>query len=437
MLTELRDGRAGTALLPGDEGWGENPPIYQPPGEPAAVVRPETPEQVGEALRLAASDGVGVAIRSGGHGGRLFDHEGTLVIELGNFTDVEVDGTTVRVGAGAHWGDVATALAPHGLGLTSGDTKSVGVGGLTLGGGVGWMVREFGLAIDSLIGATVVLVSGEVVHASADENPDLFWALRGGGGNFGVVTTFEFEAHPLDGVVFGSLTYAVDAVAEVLTGWRDVMREAPEKFNSTFMAMPGMGPGMEPSVQVIVFHPGRDVAAVEPQLAKLRALPGYLSEDIGAKAYADALEDAHPFEGPMPVITGDTAFIDDLTDEAIAALVGVHGSIAGILAVRYLRGAFNRVPADATAWGHRSAEVMVMVATFLPPGSPREVIDGVHAKWAPAQGYTTGTYGNFSQEVGDDVIALMYPPATHERLRQLKRRYDPQNLLSRNQNIVP
>ncbi|MEO8263228.1 MAG: FAD-binding oxidoreductase [Pseudolysinimonas sp.] len=437
MLSDLRDGRAGTALLPGDAGWGENPPIYVPPGDPAVVVRPETAEQVGAALQAAAAEGIGVAVRSGGHGGRLFDNSGTMVIELAHFDQVEVDGTTVRVGAGALWGDVAKALAPHGLGLTSGDTKSVGVGGLTVGGGVGWMVREHGLAIDSLIGATVVLPSGEVVHASADDDSDLFWALRGGGGNFGVVTTFEFEAHPLDGVVYGTLTYGVDHTAEVAKGWRDVLRGAPVAFNSTFMAMPGMGPGMEPSVQVAVFHPGRDTDAVEPLLAQLRALPGYLSEDVTARDYADALEDAHPFEGPMPVITGDTAFVDDLTDDAVDVVMGVHGSIAGILVLRYLRGAFNRVAADAMAWGHRDGEVMVMVATFLPPGSPREQIDAVHAKWAPAHSLTNGTYGNFSQEIGDEVVAQMYPPANLRRLRELKRRYDPQNLLSRNQNIVP
>ncbi|HEV7740806.1 MAG TPA: BBE domain-containing protein, partial [Pseudolysinimonas sp.] len=219
--------------------------------------------------------------------------------------------------------------------------------------------------------------------------------------------------------------------------WRNVMRAAPESFNSTFMAMPGMGPGMDPAVQVIVFHPGRDTAPVEPLLVQLRALAGYIAEDVGPKDYADALEDAHPFEGPMPVITGDTAFVDDLGDAAIDTLIGVHESVAGILVVRYLRGAFNRVPADATAWAHRDGEVMVMVAAFLPPGSPREQVDAIHAKWAPAAEYANGTYGNFSQEIGDDVIAQMYPPATLKRLREMKRRYDPQNLLSRNQNILP
>jgi FAD/FMN-containing dehydrogenase len=437
MLTDIRDGRAGTALLAGDEGWGANPPIYPPPGEPAAVVRPETPQQVGAALRFAAAEGIGVAVRGGGHGSGRFDNQGGLVIELANFTSVEVDGTRVRVGGGALWGDVATVLGEHGLALTSGDTKSVGVGGLTLGGGVGWLVRQYGLAFDSLVAAEVVLPSGEVVAASADEHPDLFWALRGGGGNFGVVTAFVFEAHPLDGVVFGTLSYDVARAAEVLKGWRDVMRGAPEPLNSTFLAMPGMGPGMEPALQVIVIHPGRDLAAVEPHLARLRALPGYLSEDIAAREYADALDDAHPFPGEPPTITGDNGFLDDLDDTAADAVVAVHAAVGGVLVVRYLRGAYNRVPADATAWAFRDAEVMVMVAAFLPPRAPRELIDEVHARWAPVLALATGTYGNFAQEAGDEVTALMYPPATLARLREVKRAYDPGNLLSRNHNVVP
>ena len=438
MIDELRDGRAGTAVLPGDEDWGANPPIYPPPGEPAVVVQPATPGQVGEALRFAAAEGIGVGVRSGGHGGAHFDNDGGMVIDLSNFTKIEVDGTTVRIGGGALWGDVAAELAKYDLALTSGDTKSVGVGGLTLGGGVGWLVRKYGLAFDSLIGAEVVLASGEVVTASADENPVLFWALRGGGGNFGVVTTFVFEAHKLDGVVFGTLTYALDAADDVLKGWRDVMREAPEDVNSTFIVMPAMGPGMEASAQVVVLHPGRVVAALDPQLEKLRALPGFKADDVAAKDYADALDDPHPFEGEMPTITGDNGFAADLSDATIDALVAAHASLAaGVLMVRYLRGAYNRVPADATAWAHRDAEAMLMLAAFLQPKAPQELIDGVHATWKPVLPFTQGTYGNFAQSAGPDMTALIYPPATLERLREVKRTYDPQNLLHANHNVVP
>ena len=438
MIDDLRDGRAGTAVLPGDDGWGANPPIYPPPGTAVAVVRPSTPAEVSEALRFAASEGIGVGVRSGGHGSGHFGNDGGLVIELSNFTAIEVDGRTVRIGAGALWGDVAIELARYDLGLSSGDTKSVGVGGLTLGGGVGWLVREYGLAFDSLVAAEVVLPSGDVVTASGDKKPDLFWALRGGGGNFGVVTTFVFEAHPLDGVVFGTLTFAVENAPDVLKGWRDVMREAPEQFNSTFLVMPAMGPGMEAAAQIIVLHPGRVVAAAEPQLAKLRALPGYRTEDIAAKDYADALDDPHPFEGEMPTITGDNGFAADLNDATVDALVAAHASlVAGVLMVRYLRGAFNRVPADATAWAFRDAEAMLMLAAFLPPNPPPELIDGVHATWKPLLKLTAGTYGNFAQEADADMTSLIYPPATLTRLREIKRIYDPQNLLHANHNVVP
>lgn len=437
MLTDLRDGRAGTALLPGDDGWGENPPIYVPLGEPGAVVRPETPQQVAAALTLAAADGLGVSIRSGGHGGGAFENAGGIVIELSNFTDIDIDGSRVRAGAGAVWGDVAAALAPHRLGLTSGDTKSVGIGGLTLGGGVGWMVREHGLAIDSLVAAEMVLASGEIVTASATEHPDLFWAIRGGGGNFGVVTTFVFDAHPLDGVVFGTLDFDPADLAAVLRGWRDVMRDAPEQFESTFLAMPAMGPGMQPATQVIVLHPGRDAAAAEPVLARLRLVPGYLREDVGVKEYADALDDPHPFEGEVPTIVGANGFAADFSDDAIGIVAAAQASLGGVLMVRYLRGAYNRVAADATAWAHRDAEVMVMGAAFLPPHAPQAAIDGVLAKWSPVMDHTTGTYGNFVQRVGDDVVALMYPGETLTRLREIKRSYDPQNLLRRNHNVAP
>jgi hypothetical protein len=224
----------------------------------------------------------------------------------------------------------------------------------------------------------------------------------------------------------------------VLKAWRDVMREAPEPFNSTFLVMPAMGPGMDAAAQVIVLHPGRVVAAVEPYLEKLRAVPGYLSEDIAARDYADALDEAHPFEGEAPTITGDNGFANDLSDAAADALIVAHASLdSGVLMVRYLRGAYNRVPADATAWAARDAEAMLMLAAFLPPNAPRDQIDGVHAAWKPVLDHVSGTYGNFAQEVGDEMTSLIYPPTTLARLREVKRTYDPQNLLSRNHNVVP
>ena len=423
-------------MLPGDPGWGENPAMYPPIGEPAVIVRPETPAQVAAALRFAADEGLGVAVRAGGHGSRAFDNSGGLVIDLAHFAGVSVEGRTVRVGPAAVWGEVAAALAPHSLGISSGDTTSVGVGGLTLGGGVGWLVRTQGLALDSLVGATVVVPSGEVLTASADENPELFWALRGGGGNFGVVTEFVFEAHPLDGVVFGQIHYDPARLGDALRGWRDVMREAPDELNGSFLAMPAMGPEMPAGTSLTVIWAGRDAAA-EPWLARLRAVAGYVSDDIAAIDYTDSLDEPAHFDGPPPTIVGANAFADDLSDAAIEAFLEAHAAIGGVFMIRYLGGAYGRVPADATAWSARGAEAWVMVAGFLPPGADAAAQSEVRAKWAPALPFVHGTYGNFADESGDATLALMYPPATLERLRAVKRQHDPGNLLSRNQNIAP
>jgi FAD/FMN-containing dehydrogenase len=438
MIDELRDGRAGVAVLPGDADWNENPPIFAPSGDAAAEVRPQTPAQVAAALRFAEQAGIPVAVRSGGHGSRYFTNDGALIIGLQHFGGVEVDGSTVRVGSGAEWGDVALALAPHGLGLSAGDTKSVGVGGLTLGGGIGWLVRQHGLAIDALVSAQVALPSGELVTASGNEHPDLFWALRGGGGNFGVVTEFVFQAYPLDGALFGSIHYTPGDEATVLKGWRDVMRDAPEQLNATFISTPAFGPTIPADTVVKAFWPGRDETAAKPWLERLREVAGYLSDDIRPMDYADTLDEAPRFGPQMPTVVGGNGFADDLSDAAIDAIVATRiGLGPAVLSVRYLRGAYNRVPVDATAWAPRNAEGYVMLAALLPPNAAQDEIDRVHAAWRPMFEHTRGTYGNFADNAGAATIELMYPPRILARLRQVKRRYDPHNVLRGNHNVEP
>lgn len=196
------------------------------------VRRPSTVEEVAEVVRLASREAVPLTVVAGGHGPWSHAPAEGIRLELGGLSGIEVDGTTARIGGGAVWGDVATALAGHGLALSSGDTASVGVGGLTLGGGIGWMVRAWGLAADQLIGAQVVTASGEVVEASSATNPELFWALRGGGGNFGVVTRFDFTAHRLPGIAFAESVIDGDATA-VLRAARDLLRDAPRELTVT------------------------------------------------------------------------------------------------------------------------------------------------------------------------------------------------------------
>ena len=197
---DLSAGSVGTVIRPGDSEWESARRFHSGIGEPAAVIRAASVDDVRGAVRYAAAERLDVMVRGGGHsawGGV----PGGLTLDLSALDAVEVDGTRVRVGGGAIWGGVAHALAERGLGLSSGDTASVGVGGLTLGGGIGWMVRAWGLAADQLVGAQLVTARGDVVEVTETSHPELLWALRGGGGNFGVVTRFDFEAHPLDGVV--------------------------------------------------------------------------------------------------------------------------------------------------------------------------------------------------------------------------------------------
>ena len=434
------DGFAGTILVPGAEEYPAAATAYGVLGSPVLVARPSSTADVAAAIGYARAQGLPLSVRSGGH--TLFStNNGGMVLDLAHISDVEVLGDgLVRVGGGAVWGDVARALQPYGLAISSGDTYSVGVGGLTLGGGIGWMVRQQGLALDNLREAEVVLPSGAVVTASDTSEPELFWALRGGGGNFGVVTEFTFEAHPLDGVVHGTITFDTDDLAALLCGYRDVMRSAPEELNVTFMQFPPMGPEMPGGPALHVVWGGADLDEAMAHIQPLLDLAGVVAHDISAKAYVDTLEDPHaPEPGtPMPTIVGNNGWMPDFSDEAIAAVVAMDESLAGsVLMTRYLRGEFNRVAEDATAFAWRNAEALVISMAFLPPDAPPEVVDGVHAAWQSVERFTEGTYGNFQTEGGERIVGLMYPAATRARLGEVKRAWDPNNLFSQNQNILP
>src|SRR4051812_19481613 len=351
LAEELRSEVSGAVLHRGDADFEQARPDYAAAGEPAIIVRPEAPDEVGRVVRYAAKRNLPLSVRSGGHGAAAFANPDGLVLDLSQLDEIDVhaDGT-VRIGGGASWGAVADRLQEEGLALTSGDTRSVGVGGLTLGGGIGWMVRGHGLALDSLASAEVVLASGETVTASETENSDLFWAIRGGGGNFGVVTAFTFRAHPLDRVVFGTLTFGLDDLPGLLRGWRDAMRVAPEELNTTVLAMPSFGEA-PPTAQVLVCWSGQEDQA-DAAIAPLLALPGLLRSELKPIPYAEVLEEPQKPEGPITIVdyNGLAADFDDATIDAIVS--AREGVAMSVLMVRYLRGAFNRVDADATAFAH-------------------------------------------------------------------------------------
>ena len=314
LLTDLRESVPGRAFGPGDTEFDAGRTVFAGVGEPDAVVRPHTVDEVAEAVARAAAAGQAIAVRSGGHG--LLPVEDGVVVDLAEFTSIEVgDDGLVTVGGGAHWGDVAAALAPHGLGISSGDTRDVGVGGLTLGGGIGWLVRVQGLAVDALREVELVTAAGEVLTVDARSHPDLFWAIRGGGGNFGVVTRFTFQAVPVDGLVGGHVTFDTSDVPAVIRAWRDVMRAGPDELNSTLMLMPPFAPEIPSGPQLGVALRGtegelRDCSHRCSRSRRCRSV------SLGATTLGDLLEDAPPGKPPFDFVGGN-GFVPELTDEAI------------------------------------------------------------------------------------------------------------------------
>ena len=427
---------------PGEPGYDEGAGGFAGVGTPALVVRPRDADEVAVALADAVRSGRAVSVRSGGHSvaGHCTNSGGT-VIDLRHLDGVDVldaERRLVRVGGGASWARVAAALEPHGWGLTSGDTTTVGVGGLTLGGGIGWMVRRFGLAADQLVGARVVTADGRLLTASEAENPDLFWALRGGGGNFGVVVDFDFVVHEVGTVHHGTITYALEDAVELLTRWRDAMRRAPEELTSTLALVPRF-PGAPPTAQVLVCYagaPGTPVAEADAAIEPLLELGTVREASIVERPYASILED--PFRAPGIRPVSRNTLVPTLDDDLVAAVAAAHqGPAPTALSVRSLGGAMSRVPAGATAFAHRDAEAMVVAFVLLGEDAAEPEVSAALGPWREVAARGAGTYVGFQGSDTAEDVAAAYPPATYARLAEVKRTYDPQNVFARNHNVEP
>jgi FAD/FMN-containing dehydrogenase len=438
-LEDLHTGLPDSVIRPGDPEWDSARRFHSGIGEPAAVVRASSVDDVRAGLRYAASERWEVMVRGGGHsawGGV----PGGLTLDISALDGIAIDGDIVRIGGGARWGAVAHALADHGLALSSGDTNSVGVGGLTLGGGIGWMVRAWGLAADQLIGAQLVTVHGDVLEIDDDSHPDLLWALRGGGGNFGVVTRFDFRAHRLDGVVAATLSLPADTTP-VLRALRDVLRDAPRELTVTFMDVPPMDPSAPAGATIVAVWAGADEGAARAALAPLLATPGVGEIEFGVREYTDILLDAPEYDpdNPMPGFLGGNTLLRELTDEAIDLLVGFRRERpASVIFLRSLGGAYGDVPQDATPFPARDATWFAMAGAFDMPGM---LDDDQRARaladWTAIEALGAGIYGNFTMSTDPSWAARMYPPATMQRLAAVKRQWDPGNVFCRNHNVAP
>ncbi|MEO8612934.1 MAG: FAD-binding oxidoreductase [Chloroflexota bacterium] len=440
-ISELKNQIAGEVVLPDSPEYNDLRNGFSATGNPAVIVRPQSSKDVAAAIGYARNNQLKLSVRSGGHSqSGMSTNDGGMVIDLGHFNTVEVIDPAqnrVRIGTGAKWGDAAEVLAAQGLAISSGDTKSVGVGGLTLGGGIGWLVRKVGLTIDSLEAAEIVTADGRTLHVSAQENPDLFWAIRGGGGNFGVVTSFDFRAQPLKSVFAGMAIYDIAEAESALTKWAEAMRHAPEELNSTAVLFSGFGPQAPAQLMILVCYGGDDEAAANQAIQPLLELGTLKQQTIQAKPYYQALEEAAFPPGIKAV--AENGFIKTLNKEVIAALAAHYGKPGtAIVQIRSLGGAVARIKPDATAFAHRDYEAFVMAAVLMPQDVPQEQAKQKGAEaWRPLEPFVSGAYANFLTDASELSVTAAYPDSTYARLAQVKAQYDPDNLFNQNHNIKP
>jgi FAD/FMN-containing dehydrogenase len=406
-------------------------------GSPAVILRPKTSQDVATAIAFAQEKSLLFSVRSGGHSLAGFStNDGGLVLDLKLMSSVEVTPSNlVKIGGGAVWGEIVQTLKPLQLALTSGDTTSVGVGGLTLGGGIGWMVRKYGLAIDSLVAAEVVTAEGKILRASEKENQDLFWALRGGGGNFGVVTSFEFKPQPVAQVFAGQITLTLDNLDQTITSWRDYMRTADQELTTSLTLMPSFGEA-PPSVMILLCYAGEEEAKAMKAIDPLKALSKVTKQEISKKAYADVLEVAHPPQGIR--VVAKNIFAKELTDEMIQKIVASTTSPGmRVIQIRSLGGVMREIAEDKTAFGYRQSEVMMFVGAFIPLDATNEQSKDALKPWEGIARLGEGAYAGFISTNTDEDTKSLYPQKTWERLVEIKTKYDPTNFFRANFNIKP
>jgi FAD/FMN-containing dehydrogenase len=447
-LPRLRAAFDGQVIAPGDPGYDQARKVFYGGWDrrPGAVVRPATAEQVARVVTLAADSGLELAVRSGGHS--LAGHstsEGGIVLDLSAMTalDLDLEGRTAWAQTGLTAGAYTSAVGAHGLATGFGDTGSVGIGGLTLGGGVGFLVRKLGLTIDSLLAAELVTADGQLLEVDDHRHPELFWALRGGGGNFGVATRLRFRLHPVDRIVGGMLV--LPASAEVIEGFVAAAEAAPEELSgiANVMVAPPM-PFLPEAAHgrlvllALLCYAGAAEAG-ERALAPFRALAEPLADMLQPIPYAGMFPPEE--EEYHPTAVSRTMFIDTV-DADLAGTVMRHLEASDapvrVAQLRVLGGAMARVPAEATAFAHRASRIMVNLAAFYDGPVDRAVRQAWVDDFAAALHQDdSGVYVNFLADEGPGQVRNAYPGPTWDRLVEIKRRYDPGNLFHRNQNIPP
>ncbi|HJQ72737.1 MAG TPA: FAD-binding oxidoreductase, partial [Actinomycetota bacterium] len=436
----------GRVIAPGDPDYDDARAVFYGGFDrrPAAIVRVASDADVVRVIAEAHDTGLELAIRSGGHS--VVGHsvtEGGIVLDLSEMQALEIDAEsrTAWAESGVTAGTYSEAAAEHGLATGFGDAPSVGISGITLGGGVGFLVRKYGLTIDALLAADVVTAAGEVVRVDEETHPDLFWAIRGGGGNFGVATRFNFRLFDVPSIVGGILI--LPATLETIVGWAAASESAPEELSTiaTVMKAPPMPFLPEAAhgrvvILGMIVHAGGGEAG-ERAVAPFRELAEPLADMLKEMPYPGIyMEEEGNFH---PIASDRTMFLDRVDADVAAAILDRVSSSDAMMAAaqfRALGGAMARVPADATAFAHRSSKIMVNVAALFENVEDRPKYEGWVQDFADVlRQEDMGAYVNFLEDEGPERVRAAYPGATWDRLREIKRRYDPTNLFRLNQNI--
>jgi FAD/FMN-containing dehydrogenase len=445
-ISQLRDQVKGRLITPDDPAYDQARMIFYGGFDrrPQVIVQAADATDVARVIALAGDTGLELAVRSGGHspaGHSVLD--GGIVLDLSAMRALDLDAETRNAWAqpGLTAGEYTTAAAAHDLATGFGDTGSVGIGGITLAGGVGYLVRKYGLTIDDLLAAEVVTADGQLLRADPENNSDLFWAVRGGGGNFGVATRFQFRLHPLAQVVGGMLL--LPARAEVIAEFIALAEAAPEELSTIAAVMPAPPLPFVPAehhgqliILALMVYAG-DIEAGERAVAPFRALATPLADMLRPMAYPEIYPPEDPNFHPAAVV--HTLFLDKV-DQQVAETILRHlqASDAGmrVAQLRVLGGAMARVPVEATAFAHRRSAIMANVASFYDGPADKPVRQAWVDEFAAAlRQRDDGAYVGFLTADGPARIHDAYPGSTWDRLVQVKARYDPGNLFHHNHNI--
>ena len=446
-------GFTGTAMRPGDDGYDEARRVFNGliDSKPAIIARCSSTDDVAAAVRFARANDLTVSVYGGGHGvtGSAVA-DGALCVDMRGMktVDVDPDSRTVRAAGGLTWGELDAATQEHGLAVTGGRVPSTGIAGLALGSGSGWIERKCGFTCDSLLSAEVVTADGNVVTASETDNPELFWGLRGGGGNFGIVTHFTFKLHEVGPMVWGGMiVYPPQRAAEVARAYRDFTLKAPDEVGSglafvtapdeEFVPEPARG---HPMVGIICCYLGRPEDGPMAYAELLELEPAMVMCDVMPYVAVQGLIEGGNQKGFMNYWTGD--FYDELPDEALDVLCEIAtqpSSPMNQIIVVPMGGAIARVDEDAMALGSRQSQFNLhFLGMWADPADNQRNTDYIRNLAGALKPWSTGAaYLNFLGDEGMSRIEASFGPEKFARLQQLKAQWDPTNVFCHNQNIPP